>query len=217
MNDRPPTRLEDLDGEPDGRRFSPSAGRNQRDVVDALAALLPPRGVCLEVAAGTGEHAALAARRLPGWRWRPTDRDAEALASIEAWARHASLPNLAAPVLLDVAGDWPCEASSLDAVFASNLTHISPLSAAAALMRSARAHLRSGGALLLYGPVFLPGERRPDGNAAFDRELQQRDPSFGVRTLEELDDLATRTGLLRAEVRRMPVDNVMLRFRAPLS
>ena len=42
--------------------------------VDALVAELPDRGVCLEVAAGTGEHAVLAAKRLPGWTWRPFER-----------------------------------------------------------------------------------------------------------------------------------------------
>ena len=66
MTNDPPVRLEDLEGEPDGRRYSPSAGRNRHDIVDALIAELPERGACLEVAAGTGEHAVLAASRLPG-------------------------------------------------------------------------------------------------------------------------------------------------------
>ena len=53
MSERPPVRLESLDGDGDGRRFSPSAGRNRQVIVDALGEELPECGVCLEVAAGT--------------------------------------------------------------------------------------------------------------------------------------------------------------------
>jgi sigma-B regulation protein RsbU (phosphoserine phosphatase) len=54
---RPPVRLEDLNHDGDGRKYSPSAGRNRQDIVDALAEELAPAGDLLEVAAGTGEHA----------------------------------------------------------------------------------------------------------------------------------------------------------------
>ncbi len=212
MTNGPRARLEQLKSEPDGRRYSPSAGRNHADVVDALVALLPERGACLEVAAGTGEHAVLAAQRLPGWRWQPTERDPVGLASIAAWVRHAELPNLLPPVALDLGDRWPCEEASLDAVFASNLLHIAPIATAQALFGGAARPLTPGGALLVYGPVFLPDEPRPDGNVAFDRELREQDPAYGVRTLNELDALAAAAGLQPASVRRMPVNNVMLGF-----
>lgn len=212
MTDEPPVRLEPLDGHADGRRCSPSAGRNRDEIVDALVAELPDRGVCLEVAAGTGEHAVLAATRLPGWRWLPTDRDPQALASIRAWVAHASLPNLAAPTPLDLGQPWPCAPGSLDAVFASNLMHIAPIATTEALFRGAARHLAPAGLLLVYGAVFLPGEPPPAGNTAFDRELREQDPRYGVRTLEQLSQLASRAGLGAPRVRRMRKDNVLLRF-----
>ena len=212
MTDEPPARLETLGGDEDGRRYSPSAGRNRQEIVDALVCELPDRGVCLEVAAGTGEHAALAATRLPGWEWWPTDRDPEALASIRAWVAHAALPNLRAPVPLDLDGSWPCAPNSLDAVFASNVMHISPIAVTKALFRGAAKHLNATGVLLIYGAVFLPDEPRPEGNATFDRELRERDPAYGVRTLHELRELATGAGLAEPTVRRMAKNNVLLRF-----
>ncbi len=212
MTDEPTARLESLEGDEDGRRYFPSAGRNRQEIVDALVHGLPDRGVCLEVAAGTGEHAVLAATRLPGWEWLPTDRDPEALASIRAWVAYAALPNLKAPVPLDLGGTWPCAPSSLNAVFASNVMHISPIATTEALFRGAAEHLNATGVLLIYGAVFLPGEPRPEGNATFDRELRERDPAYGVRTLNELCELATGTGLEEPTVRRMSTNNVLLRF-----
>jgi trans-aconitate methyltransferase len=212
MSEQPPVRLESLEGEGDGRRYSPSAGRNREALVDALVAELPERGRCLEVAAGTGEHAVLAATRLPGWTWLPTDRDPEALASIRAWVAHAALPNLREPAAFDLADAWPCAPASLDAVFASNVMHIAPIATTEALFRGAATHLGPGGVLLVYGAVFLPDEPRPAGNVSFDRELREKDPAYGVRTLAEISQLARSNGLSAPSVRRMPANNVMLRF-----
>lgn len=212
MTDKPPVRLEHLDGDADGRRYSPSAGRNRQEIVEALVDELPDRGVCLEVAAGTGEHAVLAASKLPGWTWLPTDRDPEALVSIRAWVADAALPNLQMPVQLDLGGSWPCAPGSLDAVFASNVMHISPIATTESLFRGAVEHLRPTGALLVYGAVFLPDEAAPESNIAFDRELRAKDPAYGVRTLEELISLATVAGLTEPTVRKMRNNNVLLRF-----
>ena len=213
MTDDPPARMESLDGAADGRRFSPSAGRNREAIVAALVDELPASGTCLEVAAGTGEHAALAAERLPGWTWLPTERDRDALESIRAWVAHADLPNLRPPVALELGQPWPCADESLDAVFASNVMHIAPMATTNNLFRAAAAYLQPAGVLLVYGPVFLPAEPRPAGNVAFDAELRAKDPSYGVRTLDELSELAQHAGLSAPFLRRMPTNNVLLRFR----
>ena len=215
MTDKPPVRMETLEGGKDGRRYSSSAGRNQQEIVNALLAELPDSGNCLEVAAGTGEHAVLAATKLPNWDWLPTDRDPEALASIAAWTAFAALPNLKPAAPLDLAEPWPCAKASLDAVFACNVMHISPISTTEALFRGATKHLKPNGMLLVYGPVFLPDEPAPEGNVAFDRDLRQQDPAYGVRHLDQLTELAALAGLDAPTVRRMPTNNVLLRLRRP--
>ena len=42
----------------DPRREAPAVARNRAVILDALRPLLPPRGLLLEVASGTGEHCA---------------------------------------------------------------------------------------------------------------------------------------------------------------
>jgi hypothetical protein len=49
--------------------FSPAADRNKQPILEALQRVLPPRGLALEIAAGTGQHTAWFAAGLPGWRW----------------------------------------------------------------------------------------------------------------------------------------------------
>jgi SAM-dependent methyltransferase len=209
---RPPVRLEDLNHEADGRKYSPSAGRNRQDIVDALAEELSPTGDLLEVAAGTGEHAVLAAERLPGWSWWPTDRDPEALTSLRAWASQARLANLREPAHLDLQDSWPLDGRCLDVVFASNVLHISPIETAEALFASAARHLRPGGSLIVYGPFFLPDVARIESNVQFDAELRASDPRFGVRELSDLTERALAKDLLSPTVRPMPNNNFLLRF-----
>src|SRR5690349_19598646 len=96
---------------PPGALASPATARNREPILRVLKPRLPPRGLVLEVAAGAGEHAVYNAAALPHLQWRPTDPDAEALASIEAWRRHAGLPNLLPPLRLDASdpATWPVE------------------------------------------------------------------------------------------------------------
>ena len=50
--------LEQRETAEDGRRYSPSAGRNKQVISDVLGAHMPMSGHILEVASGTGEHGA---------------------------------------------------------------------------------------------------------------------------------------------------------------
>mgnify|MGYP006278547191 FL=1 len=51
----------------DARRHSPAAERNAAPILAALQRLLPPSGLLLEIASGTGQHAAHFSAGLPGW------------------------------------------------------------------------------------------------------------------------------------------------------
>jgi SAM-dependent methyltransferase len=210
----------------DSRLHSPASERNQTAILAELQRLLAPSGRLLEIASGSGQHAAFFAGQLPGWQWQPSDPDAAALASIAAWASHCGAPNLLAPLQLDVlAPHWarPAAAAAqataladrFDAVFNANMLHIAPWAACAALMQGAALRLAPGGLLITYGPYRVQGEPWADSNAAFDASLRQRDATWGVRWLHDVAGEAAQAGLALRERVSMPANNQLLVFCAP--
>jgi SAM-dependent methyltransferase len=191
---------------------SPAVARNRDPILAVLRRYLPGRGTVLEIAAGTGEHAAYFAPRLPHLTWQPTDIDPDALASIEAHRAAANAPNLQSPIVLDVtAPRWPIERA--DAVLSINMIHISPWAAAQGLMAGAARLLASGHILYLYGPFKENGVHTAPSNAAFDASLQARDPAWGVRDTGDVHRLADSHGFDFIERVAMPANNLSLVFR----
>jgi SAM-dependent methyltransferase len=208
---------------PSARLSSAAAERNRQPILDVLQRILPPTGRALEIASGTGQHAAWFARHLPGWTWQPTDEDPRMLASIAAWcfgpepaeAQDGDTPpsiNVAPPRLLDVRQTpWPVE-GRFEAVFCANMLHIAPWACCAALMQGAARHLTSGGLVVTYGPYVVAGEPLAAGNAAFDADLRARDPAWGLRAVHDVQAEALRFGLTLRERVPMPANNQMLIF-----
>ena len=200
----------------DFRQRSPAAERNRQPILEVLQRLLPAHGVALEIASGTGQHAALFAAALPGWSWQPSDPQADALASIAAWCAQSDsgvpLPNVRPPVRLDVmAPDWP-GVDVVDAIFCANMLHIAPWPTCPALMRGAARHLTPQGVLLTYGPYLVEGVVTAPGNLAFDQSLRARNPAWGTRHLAEVTREATQAGLRLREQIAMPANNLLLVF-----
>lgn len=193
----------------DARRFAPATGRNRDPILAVLRRVLPPAGLVLEVASGTGEHCAHFAAALPGLDWQPTDPDAEGRASIDAWC--AGLANVRPALALDAAGEWPV--AHAEAVLCVNMIHIAPWEATVGLMRGAGRVLGGGAPLVLYGPYRRDGVRTAEGNEAFDRSLRARDARWGLRRLEEVAQEAARNGFGAPEVVEMPANNLTVVFR----
>ncbi len=192
--------------------FSPAAERNQAPILAVLREVLPGAARVLEIAAGTGQHAAHFAAARPDWEWQPTDADSAALPGIAM--RTIGLPNLHPPLALDVRADpWPVDAQSFDAVYCANLIHISPWDCCAALMRGAARCLVAGGALVLYGPFVVDGEPAAPSNLAFDADLRGRDPSWGLRRLGDVVREARVAGLEFERRIAMPANNLTLVLR----
>ena len=196
----------------DPRQHSPAAERNQAPLLDQLLRLLPASGQMLEIASGTGQHAAHFARSLGGWHWQPSDSVPASRASVAAWCE--GLPNVAPALALDVlARPWPVPAAGFDAVFCANMLHISPWATCAALMQGAQRCLLPGGQLLLYGPYLEDGVPTAAGNVAFDADLRQRDAQWGLRQLSDVLARAQDCGLRLQERVAMPANNLLLVLR----
>jgi len=194
------------------RRQAPAAARNVEPIGDVLADWLPPTGLVLEIASGTGEHALAFARRFPSLEWQPSDPDLEALASIAAW--QADGPgNLRPPAQLDVCdAEWPLDRA--DAILCVNMVHISPWETSLGLLDGAKRLLSAGAPLILYGPWLEDGVETAPSNLAFDQSLKARDPRWGLRRVEVFAAEAALRGFVLAGRREMPSNNLILRFEA---
>ena len=196
----------------DPRLYRPHVARNRDPILDVLRRMLPARGLILEIASGSGEHAVHFAQALPSLAWQPSDTDAEALASITAHRAAAHLPNLLPPLKLDVtAQTWPV--AYADDIVCCNMIHIAPWTACEGLIAGAARVLPAGGVLYLYGPYKVGGRHTAPSNAAFDADLRARDPAWGIRDLDEVAALAEKHGLTLAETVAMPANNLSVIFR----
>ena len=196
----------------DARRLAPATRRNRAPILAVLRSALPPAGLVLELASGTGEHATFFAEHLAELTWQPSDPDPQARASIAAWQAAAPLANLLPPLALDAAAaDWPI--ASADALVCINMVHISPWAATLGLLRGAGRLLPKGAPLVLYGPFRRAGAALETSNAAFDADLRRRNPEWGLRLLEDITACACVQGLVLEQVIAMPANNLTVVLR----
>jgi hypothetical protein len=196
----------------DDRRSAPHVARNAAPIAEVLRAVLPERGLVLEVASGSGEHALHFARTFPNLLWQPSDPEPAALRSIEAWRADAGLFNLLPPVGLDArAAEWPV--AQADSILCINMVHISPWAATAGLMRGAARLLEAGAPLYLYGAYRQAGVKTAPSNEAFDAGLRARNPEWGLRDLDEVIAEAEGRGFALERVTAMPANNLSVVFR----
>ena len=200
--------------EPNQRRDAPATHRNREAILEVLARWLTRPARVLEVASGTGQHAAYFAERLPHLTWQPTDYDAESLDSIAAWSTQAGLTNVAVPAVLDAtSSEWPSVFGPVDAIFNANMIHISAWFVAEGLFVGAGRALVPGGLVFLYGPFKMGGIHTAPSNEAFDANLRARDSRWGVRDLEAVVQWAAKQGIEHVETNDLPANNKLIVFR----
>jgi len=172
--------------------------------------MLPDTGTVLEVASGTGQHAAHFAENLPSLTFQPSDLDPANHVSIGAWT--GDLGNVEPPLAIDVrSDDWGIAAA--DAIYCANMIHIAPWACAEGLVAGAGRVLSAGGPLALYGPFKRGGVHTVPSNEAFDASLRRQDPEWGVRDLEALAALGQDHGVIFEEAVDMPANNLVVILR----
>ena len=196
-------------------QHSPAAERNQGPILAQLRALLPPAGAALEIASGTGQHAAHFAAALPNWIWQPTDLHATHFASITGWTGQAGARNVLPPLRLDVLHDrWPSEgpafSTAFDLIYCANMLHIAPWACCTGLMQGSARHLAPDGVLVTYGPYLEDGVPTAPGNLAFDDNLRAQDARWGIRRIDDVAAQAASAGLRLAARHPMPANNLLL-------
>ena len=206
--------------EVDGRLDAAAFHRNHQ----AIWAVLQPylaglSGDVIEAGSGTGQHVVHFAGQTPDIIWWPSDLNDAHLRSIEAWRAHSGLANIKPPLRIDLSDAAWCAAmhdgsgpGPLLTVFSANVIHIAPWRVAEGLFAGAGRYLRDDGRLFLYGPFKRGGKHTAISNAVFDTSLRERDPEWGVRDVEALQQLAANAGLALAATAEMPANNLILAF-----
>lgn len=203
----------------DNRQFAPATERNRAPILDCLREYLPDRGTVLEIASGTGEHAAYFCEHLTNITWQPTNFDSDHLQSTAAWQQFANLQNFKPVLELDATADsWPVETADyqslpIDVIFNANMIHISPWSVTRGLFKGASRVLPTGGKLILYGPYKLNGEQTSPSNAEFEKWLKAQNAAFGVRDLADVIAEGALHGITHLKSVTMPANNFIQVFQ----
>ena len=194
-------------------RHAPATLRNREPILAVLGRALPKEGLLLEIASGTGEHAAFVVPRLPDIVWQPSDRDPAALPDIDDVAQFEKCDRIRPAIALDAsAAEWPVERA--DAVFCCNMIHIAPWNAAEGLFAGASRILPAGAPLILYGPFKRHGAHTAPSNETFEKWLREQDRRYGVRCLDtQVAPLAERNGFALDEIIEMPANNLTVVWR----
>lgn len=94
------------------------------------------------------------------------------------------------------------------------MIHISPWEATLGLVQLADQVLASpGGLVILYGPYREAEVPIAPSNAAFDADLQRRNPAWGLRDRQVVIDAFAAQGMTLIERVEMPANNLMLVLR----
>ena len=196
----------------DGARlFSPSAGRNRADIGRVLESHLPQNARVLEIAAGTGEHAAHICGLRKDIIWRCSDPNPESRESQKSWAKDHSEQMLSSLGIDTMDENWWQGLGDFDAVYCANMIHIAPWAAALGLAQGAHTLLPPSGMVFLYGP-FLEGRDTAASNLEFDSNLKRRNPEWGVRDLDSVKHIFADAGFNSVTRVVMPKENRLLIF-----
>lgn len=193
-----------------GKPFSPASERNRSSIVNSLQPLLVDARSVLEIGSGTGQHAVFFGEHMPHLKWQTSDLR-ENHSAIRMWIEEAGLPNVRPPLELDVDdNDWPIE--RFDVVYTANTLHICSWSSVENMFSGVSSVLNASGLFCVYGPFSYDGRHTSRSNADFDLSLRARDPRSGIRTFEQVHELAQRNKMLLKDDQAMPANNRLLVF-----
>lgn len=203
------------------KQTHPSADRNSQPILDILQKVLDRNTLglkLLEISSGSGQHAGFFSDFLPNIEFQPTEYETGFFPSIEAYAADAANHNIRKPFHVDITEDfskWPVklEESSFDYMLNINMIHITGIECTEGLFRNAGRLLKVGGLLITYGPYAENGVLEPESNISFDLSLKSRNPSWGIKDIKDLKEIASQNGIQFREYFNMPSNNKTIIWR----
>jgi hypothetical protein len=167
----------------------------------------------LEIASGSGQHLSHFAPSFPEVKFQPSEVDENLLGSISYYANNCPTKNIVQPMLIDICNKLTCyglSENSIDYMYCANMIHISPFKCTIGLFENAGTYLKNDALMITYGPYGKDGVIEPQSNIDFDASLRARDPSWGLRDINELIKLGEENNLVLIDTIEMPSNNKTL-------
>lgn len=192
--------------------YSAACERNREPILEIMKDVITRDDKrLLEIGSGTGQHAVYFAPQFPWLEWYPTDV-AENLKGMKLWFDEFKIPNIKAPVRLDVSkDDFP--KLKFDVVFTANTFHIMHWKECKSLMKLLGHRLRENSKVMIYGPFKYGGAFTSPSNEEFDQQLKTRDPSSGIRSFEDVNNGMIKNGFELVFDHDMPANNRLLVYK----
>ena len=191
--------------------------RNRDPILEVLKTLFPKAGSALELASGSGAHVNYFAPHFPDIAFQPSDCDVTVFETIKSNRSRAGNTNVADPVRIDLTAPdtWPHGQEQLyDVIFAINVFHLAPVTAADGFAEIAARVLKAGGFAAIYGPFKVDGRFTTQSNEAFDSSLRDAGvPGWGLKDVRDLERAASDRGIILKQQQDLPANNFMLVFQ----
>lgn len=195
------------------RHDSPSFHRNIEPITQKLHELIQKNcNHVLEIGSGSGQHVARFASEFPKVQFQPTDYDKENIPSIDSWCE--AMENVSPGLQLDVTQDVWFEKNypKFNLLLCFNVIHITQWEVTRSIFKGADKYLSKDSQLLFYGPYKIDGKHTSKSNAEFETWLKEKDSSFGIRGIADVENEANGNGFMLKEVIPMPTNNYMVKF-----
>ena len=191
---------------------------NRDSIAAVLGNYISPNSLLLEIASGSGEHGVFFQKKFPSITWQTSDPELVHRKSIKSWIMHEGLySKMPEPLDLDVEmRPWSINnrlVALIKGIVCINMIHISPLSCTRSLFEESKKYLDQCNFLMLYGPFIRKEKQTSESNLNFDQALKIQNPLWGLRNLENVNDIAFKNGFKLDNVIDMPANNLSVIYR----
>ena len=203
---------------PDYRLNFPATTRNRESIAAVLSNYISPNSLLLEIASGSGEHGVFFQKKFPSITWQTSDPELVHRKSINSWIMHEGLySKMPKPLDIDVEmRPWSITnrlGALIKGIVCINMIHISPWSCTRSLFEESKKYLDQCNFLMLYGPFLRKEKQTSESNLNFDQSLKIQNPLWGLRNLENVNDIAFKNGFKLDSVIDMPANNLSVIYR----
>lgn len=199
----------------------PAASRNKEPILQVLKRFIicdheqteDETPLFVEISSGSGQHIAHFAPHFPNVKFQPTEVDENLFGSLMYYTQNCPTKNILKPLLVDIRSNlsnYGFKRNSIDYMYNANMIHISPFECTIGLFENAGAYLKPDALMITYGPYSKDGVITPESNIQFDASLRTRDPSWGLRDINDLIKLGEENNMSLIDTVEMPANNKTL-------